>query len=112
MTSKEIVIEVMNRTGTSKNDLAKQFGMTSAAIWSRLDVRKTSNLTANNMEEMLNAMGYRIAVIPMSEAIRPGWLTMTDGEMSPDGEEPTESTNPEELDALVRKIVREELRNQ
>ena len=52
-----------------RNITAARLGITQAALWDRLNQRKTDNMTIKKFSEMLEILGYKVVVIPKKSHI-------------------------------------------
>ena len=69
MTDREVIKAIMNRESVSNAALARQLGITDAAIWDRLNTKKGKSLSTANLVEMLELLGYKLAAIPADAPI-------------------------------------------
>lgn len=72
MTGKEIVKKLMGEKGFTNADMAKSLNITQAALWDRLNPKKTDNMTVSKLNTMLSLMGYKIAIIPEDSSLPDG----------------------------------------
>lgn len=68
MTSKDIVLKLMNDQGKTKAELASAIGISQAALWDRLNSPKNKSLTVKKLNEMLRQLGYEVVVMPRAKA--------------------------------------------
>ncbi len=64
MTSKEIVSTLMRVQGVSNAEMAAKLNLTQAALWDRLNSKKTNNMTVGKLKDMLKMLDYKIVVVP------------------------------------------------
>lgn len=64
MTSKELIKLLMNEKEISNVDMAKELEITPAALWDRLNPKKTDNMTISKLNSMLKILGYKVMVVP------------------------------------------------
>lgn len=64
MTSKEIVNNLMRAQGVSNAEMAAKLNLTQAALWDRLNPKKTNNMTIKKFNEMLKMLDYKIVAVP------------------------------------------------
>lgn len=64
MTSKELIKTLMTEHDITNAEMAKTLGITQAALWDRLNSKKSDNTTVKKLGDMLNVMGYKIIVVP------------------------------------------------
>lgn len=64
MTGKNAILNLMSLHGISNAEMANTLGISRAALWARLDPRKSDNITVKTMHEMLEIIGYEIVVAP------------------------------------------------
>ncbi len=64
MRATKAIKEIMKRSNTSNADLAKVIGCSNAVIYERLTQK---NISINNLDQMVSAMGYEIVLQPRPE---------------------------------------------
>ena len=64
MTSKEIVSTLMRVQGVTNAEMAAKLNLTQAALWDRLNSKKTNNMTVGKLKDMLKMLDYKIVVVP------------------------------------------------
>ena len=64
VTGKQIISELMKIKGTQNNSMAAELGITQAAMWDRLNPKKTDNMTIKVLQEMSNVLGFEVIVVP------------------------------------------------
>lgn len=62
MTAKELVKTLMVEKDVSNAEMANALGITQAALWDRLNPKKTNNMTIGKLNDMLNKLGYELVV--------------------------------------------------
>lgn len=62
MTAKELVKTLMVEKDVSNAEMAKALGITQAALWDRLNPKKTNNMTIGKLNDMLSKLGYELVV--------------------------------------------------
>ena len=72
MTSKEIVNNLMRAQGVSNAEMAAKLNLTQAALWDRLNPKKTNNMTVKKFNEMLKMLDYKIVVVPRKTRLPEG----------------------------------------
>lgn len=72
MTSKEIVNNLMRAQGVSNAEMAAKLTLTQAALWDRLNPKKTNNMTVKKFNEMLKMLDYKIVVVPRKTRLPEG----------------------------------------
>lgn len=72
MTSKELIKTLMTEHDITNAEMAKTLGITQAALWDRLNTKKSDNTTVKKLGDMLNVMGYKIIVVPDEAPIPEG----------------------------------------
>lgn len=72
MTSKELIKTLMTEHDITNAEMAKTLGITQAALWDRLNSKKSDNTTVKKLGDMLNVMGYKIIVVPDETPIPAG----------------------------------------
>lgn len=72
MTSKEIVNNLMQVQGVSNAEMAAKLNLTQAALWDRLNPKKTNNMTVKKFNEMLKMLDYKIVAVPRKTRLPEG----------------------------------------
>lgn len=72
MTSKEIVNNLMQAQGVSNAEMAAKLNLTQAALWDRLNPKKTNNMTVKKFNEMLKMLDYKIVTVPRKTRLSEG----------------------------------------
>lgn len=62
MTTKELVKTLMVEKDVSNAEMANALGITQAALWDRLNPKKTNNMTIGKLNDMLSKLGYELVV--------------------------------------------------
>lgn len=62
MTAKELVKTLMVEKDVSNAEMANALGITQAALWDRLNPKKTNNMTIRKLNDMLSKLGYELVV--------------------------------------------------
>lgn len=62
MTAKELIKSLMTEKKVTNADMARALGISQAALWDRLNPKKTNNMTIVNLSKMLEQLGYEIIV--------------------------------------------------
>lgn len=62
MTSKELIKHIMATEEVTNADMARALDITQAALWERLNPKKTNNLTISKLNSMLQVLGYEIII--------------------------------------------------
>lgn len=70
MNAKEIVKSLMQKKDVTNADMAAALQITQAALWDRLNPKKTDNMTVNKLNAMLRILGYEIVIMPRGKAHR------------------------------------------
>ena len=69
MTGKQIVTDLMQKNNVQNCDMAERLGISQAAMWDRLNPKKTDNMTIKILQELAGQLGYEIAVIPKGTVV-------------------------------------------
>lgn len=64
MKARDIVKEIMTRKELGNAEFARVLNITPAALWDRLNTKKAKDIPVSTMNEMLAALGYKIAIVP------------------------------------------------
>lgn len=72
MTSKELIKTLMTEHDITNAEMAKILGITQAALWDRLNPKKSDNTTVTKLDDMLSVLGYKIVVVPDETPIPEG----------------------------------------
>lgn len=70
MTAKEIVKTLMVEKEVTNADMAAALQITQAALWDRLNPKKTDNMTVKKLNSMLRHLGYDLVIMPRGKAGR------------------------------------------
>lgn len=62
MTAKEIVKTLMGNKNISNAQMASALNITQAALWDRLNPKKTNNMTVQKLNSMLNQMDCELII--------------------------------------------------
>ncbi|MGO5025764.1 XRE family transcriptional regulator [Mediterraneibacter faecis] len=68
MTSKELIKMLMNEKDMTNADMAKQLGISQAALWDRLN-KQSNNMSIAKMNSMIELLGYKIVLVPKETPI-------------------------------------------
>ena len=69
MRGREIIAEIMKKTGTTNADLAHKLQTSLATMWDRVNGQKTRDIPLSTMNEMVRAMEYKVIVVPANRKI-------------------------------------------
>ena len=72
MTSEEIINNLMQAQGVSNAEMAAKLNLTQAALWDRLNPKKTNNMTVKKFNEMLKMLDYKIVAVPRKTRLSEG----------------------------------------
>ena len=72
MTSKEIVSTLMNELGVTNAEMAAKLNIPQAALWDRLNPKKTNNMTVGKLKDMLKMLDYKIVAVPRKTRLPEG----------------------------------------
>lgn len=64
MRARDIIKEIMTRKELGNAEFARVLNITPAALWDRLNTKKAKDIPVSTMNEMLAALGYKIAIVP------------------------------------------------
>lgn len=64
MKGREILAEIMARKEITNSRLASRLNLSPQATWDRLHTKKTKDIPASTLTEMLRAMDYKLIVVP------------------------------------------------
>ena len=64
MTGREIVKSIMNQQGKTNVEVAELLNITQAAMWDRLNNKKVKDIPLSTLNEMLQVLNYKIAIVP------------------------------------------------
>lgn len=81
MTIKEIVKEIMSNKGVLQKDLAGRLNLQQATISERL---KRKNISTDTLRVMLNALDYKIVIVPRSRRVGEDEFELTDTDVKSD----------------------------
>lgn len=80
MTGKQAILTLMKRHGVSNAEMANRLGISQAALWSRLDPRKSDNMTVRTLAEMCYVLGYEVKLCRIGEELSDYELLIGDGD--------------------------------
>lgn len=64
MKAREIVKEIMSKKNLGNAEFARILDITPATLWDRLNTKKAKDIPVSTLNEMLRALGYKIAITP------------------------------------------------
>lgn len=64
MNAKQIVKTIMGEKDVANAVLANRLGITSAALWDRLNNKKNKDLSVSVLCDMLQALDYDVIIVP------------------------------------------------
>ena len=64
MNGREIVKDIMSKAGKTNAEVAYSLGITQAAMWDRLNNKKTRDIPLSTLTEMLRVLGYKVVIVP------------------------------------------------
>lgn len=75
MNGREIIKAIMEQQGISNIEYAKELGITRAAIWDRLDTKKSrKDIPVSMLSTMVGILGYKVVVVPIESKVKCGYL--------------------------------------
>lgn len=69
MTSKELITMLMREQNITNAEMAARLSITQAALWDRLNPKKSNNMTVKKMTDMLKMMDYKLVVVPRKSRV-------------------------------------------
>lgn len=57
------------RKGLSQADMAARLGITPAALWDRLNSKRTKDISVTTLNEMAKMLDYKVLIVPRSTRI-------------------------------------------
>ena len=73
MNEKELIKEIMLKEGIGNAQLAKRIGITTQAMWDRLNNPKNKSLMISVASQILNAMDYKLVIVPSDKTVKEGY---------------------------------------
>lgn len=64
MKARDVVKEIMTRKELGNAEFARVLNITPATLWDRLNTKKAKDIPVSTLNEMLMALGYKIAIVP------------------------------------------------
>jgi len=64
MSGREILNTIMQDSNLSQAGLARELGISAAALWDRTNMKKTTNISTAVLSQMLCPLGYKLVVVP------------------------------------------------
>ena len=75
MNGREIIKAIMEQRDISNIEYAKELGITRAAIWDRLDTKKSrKDIPVSMLSTMVGILGYKVVVVPIESKVKCGYL--------------------------------------
>ncbi len=69
MNGREIIKDIMVKEGKTNAEIAYSLGITQAAMWDRLNNKKTRDIPLSTLTEMLRVLGYKVVITPRNTKI-------------------------------------------
>lgn len=66
MKAREIVKDIMAKAEINNVTMAKMLDITPAALWDRLNTKKTKDIPVSTLQDMLQVLGYKLVIVPDS----------------------------------------------
>ena len=73
MNEREIIKTIMDEQEISNAQLAKRINVSNAAMWDRLNNKNNKSLSISTASQMLNALDYKLVVVPADKVIKGGY---------------------------------------
>jgi len=64
MKARDIVKEVMEVKSVTNATMADRLSITQAALWDRLNTKKTKDIPVSTLNEMLKVLDYKVLIVP------------------------------------------------
>ena len=64
MKGRDIVKSIMKQKKVTNADMAARLQITQAALWDRLNTKKTKDIPSSTLTEMLRPLDYKLVVVP------------------------------------------------
>lgn len=64
MKGRDIVKSIMEQKKVTNADMAARLQITQAALWDRLNTKKTKDIPSSTLTEMLRQLDYKLIVVP------------------------------------------------
>ena len=64
MKGRDIVKSIMKQKKVTNADMAARLQITQAALWDRLNTKKTKDIPSSTLTEMLRQLDYKLIVVP------------------------------------------------
>ena len=75
MNGREIIKAIMEQRDISNIEYARELGVTRAAIWDRLDTKKSrKDIPVSMLSTMAKVLGYKVVVVPTDFEVKCGYL--------------------------------------
>ncbi len=69
MKGRDIIKEIMKRKNVSNADMASRLDITQAALWDRLNTKKTKDIPVSTLNDMARVLDYKVVVVPRSSRV-------------------------------------------
>ena len=83
MKSNEVIRDLMEKNDIRFNKFAEVIGLKPNALASRM---KRGNFSTDILNQMLDAFGYKIVLVPKDTKLKDGWYEVEDSHPGPEGE--------------------------
>lgn len=80
MKARDIVKEIMTNKELGNAEFARVLNITPATLWDRLNTKKAKDIPVSTLNEMLIALGYKIAIVPDDTAIPQDGFVVGEGD--------------------------------
>jgi len=64
MKARDIVKEIMEIKSVTNATMADRLSITPAALWDRINTKKTKDIPVSTLNEMLKVLDYKILIVP------------------------------------------------
>lgn len=98
MDAKQIIRNLMVKTGTSQEKLAKKSGMKSQSNITGI-LNRCKSLRVDTLEQLIAAMGYKMMVVPDGVKCRDGWYEVSGDDQ--EGESASDQNATENLQTVI-----------
>lgn len=70
MNARQIIKEIMMNKEITNADMAHRLSITQAALWDRLNTKKTKDIPVSTLCEMLAVMDYDVVIVPRGKGAK------------------------------------------
>lgn len=105
MDAKQVIREIMKKTGTSQEKLAEKSGLKRQSNVTGI-LNRYASLRVDKLDQLISAMGYKIVIMPDSVNIRSGWYEVDAATVGTEKDD-IEKSVPEKSEKAKKAVLHE-----